>query len=131
MKYTLLISICILIFSSESFSQNNLNMKNTTYSTEIIRYKISEDQRDNFMRAYGEAAKHLQASAFCLGYDLIQGEEEPANFIVVIYWTSKDDHLNGFRKSAEFAAFFNLVKPFYHSIEEMKHYNSKLNWAKP
>jgi quinol monooxygenase YgiN len=106
-------------------------MSNTTYSTEIIRYKISEDQRESFMNAYREAAKHLQASAFCRGYDLIQGEEEPANFMVVIYWTSKDDHLNGFRKSAEFSAFFNLVKPFYHAIEEMKHYKSKLSLVKP
>jgi hypothetical protein len=31
-------------------------------------------------------------------------------------------HLQGFRKSADFGAFFQLVKPFYASIEEMNHY---------
>jgi quinol monooxygenase YgiN len=105
-------------------------MKSTTTSTEIIRYKISEGEHENFINAYTAAAKYLQASKYCLGYELIQGEEEPNNFIVTIYWTSKDDHMNGFRKSSEFGPFFNLVKPFYNSIEEMKHYNSKFKWEK-
>ena len=131
MKYILLVFIGTLILTNESFCQNNPNMRNTPYSTEIIRYKISGDQKESFIKAYTEAAKHLQASTFCRGYELIQGEEEPTNFIVVIYWTSKDDHLGGFRKSPKFGAFFNLVKPFYSAIEEMKHYNTKLSWVKP
>jgi quinol monooxygenase YgiN len=99
-------------------------------STEIIRYKVTENERETFTNAYVAASAYLQASKYCLGYELIQGEDDPNNFIMVIYWTSKDDHLNGFRKSAEFGPFFNLVKPFYSNIEEMKHYNSKFKWKK-
>src|SRR5215213_4290446 len=104
MKYTILAFISILFILNESFSQTNSGMTDKSYATEIIRYKISADQQENFMSAYSEAAKHLQASPFCRGYDIIQGQEEPANFIVRIYWTSKEDHLSGFRKSTEFAA---------------------------
>jgi quinol monooxygenase YgiN len=111
--------------------QSNENMNDVkTFSTEVIRYKIADDQKDNFINAYTQASKYLRSSKYCLGYSLIQGDEEPNNFVVIIYWSSKDDHLNGFRKSADFSGFFNLVKPFYNDIQEMKHYNSKFEWKK-
>lgn len=105
-------------------------MSTGAHSTEIIRYKVSSEQQKEFLIAYTEAGKYLQASKYCIGYEIIQGDEEPNNFIVKIYWTSKEDHLNGFRRSAEFAAFLNLVKPYYSNIEEMKHYISKTAWTK-
>jgi quinol monooxygenase YgiN len=128
---TIITTMLLLAISITTNCQTSSNMKTpTNMSTEIIRYKVSESDRETFINAYTAAAKHLEASKYCMGYELIQGEEEPDNFIVVIYWTSKDDHLNGFRKSAEFGPFFNLVKPFYSNIEEMKHYNSKFKWTK-
>lgn len=74
------------------------------------------------MKAYAEAGIYLKQSAFCLDYQVFHGEEEPEHYIVIIKWASKEEHLNGFRKSDGFKAFFNLVKPFYNNIEEMKHY---------
>ena len=128
---TIVILILFCTIGSITYCQPNPNMKATsTTSTEIIRYKVSEGEHEAFIDAYTAASKYLQASKYCLGYELIQGDEEPNNFIVVIYWTSKDDHLNGFRKSSEFGPFFNLVKPFYNSIAEMKHYNSNFKWKK-
>jgi quinol monooxygenase YgiN len=126
---TVILTVALIAFIiAPSFSQNLSTMK--TVSTEIIRYKISDGERENFINAYTAATKYLQASEYCLGYELIQGDEEPGNFIVVIHWTSKNDHLNGFRKSTEFGPFFNLVRPFYNNIEEMKHYDSKFKWEK-
>lgn len=104
--------------------------KENTYSVEIIRYKVQPAQQDEFETAYAEAGKYLQASKYCLSYQVIHGEEEPENFIVVIHWTSKDEHLNGFRKSAEFGPFFNLVRPFYNNIQEMKHYTVTSGWKR-
>ena len=94
---------------------------NENYSMEVIRYSIPEEHRKEFENAYEEAGKLLQSSPFCLGYKVIHGNEEPDNYIILIRWSSKEDHLNGFRKSAEFMPFFNLIKPFYNNILEMKH----------
>ncbi|PSL46703.1 antibiotic biosynthesis monooxygenase [Chitinophaga niastensis] len=93
------------------------------YTVEIIRYNIPENEHRNFETAYAEAGKQLQASKYCLGYEVIHGIEEPNHYIVTIHWTSKDEHMSGFRSSPEFMPFFNLVKPFYNNIEEMKHYD--------
>jgi quinol monooxygenase YgiN len=95
---------------------------NKKESTEIIRYNIPESSREAFEKAYTDAGKFLKASPFCLDYEVIHGEEEPNHYIVIIHWTSTDEHLNGFRNSEEFVPFFNLVKPFFGNIEEMKHY---------
>ncbi|MFD2935383.1 antibiotic biosynthesis monooxygenase family protein [Spirosoma flavum] len=91
-------------------------------SVEIIRYTIAADQQLAFEQSYAQAAIHLLASPYCRGYQLIHGVEEAANYIVIIQWTSVDEHLNGFRKSEEFGLFFRLVKPFFTNIQEMKHY---------
>ena len=108
-------------------------MENTlAHSVEIIRYTIGTHQQVTFEQAYAQAAMHLQASPFCLGYQLLHGVEETANYIVIIHWTSMAEHLNGFRTSAEFGQFFRLVKPFFSSIQEMKHYTSLAGeWTKP
>lgn len=106
-------------------------MDNKNFSVEIIRYNISQDEGRNFEKAYTEASTYLQASEYCLGYRVIHGNDEPDHYIVIIHWTSKEDHLQKFRKSAEFTPFFNLVKPFYSNIEEMKHYDLTPNkWTR-
>ncbi|RDC65180.1 antibiotic biosynthesis monooxygenase family protein [Adhaeribacter pallidiroseus] len=104
---------------------------NPNCSVEIIRYTIPEAQQTAFENAYTQAGLLLRDSPYCLGYELIKGVNEPANYLLTIYWTSVSDHLNDFRKSAAFGAFFNLVKPFYAQIQEMKHYEpTSLNWQR-
>ncbi|MCG8387955.1 MAG: antibiotic biosynthesis monooxygenase, partial [Cytophagales bacterium] len=76
----------------------NTNDRSTT-SIEYIRYTIDAGRHDRFVEDYREAVEYLQASRYCLGYELSQGEEEPSNFILRIEWTSTEDHLQGFRKS--------------------------------
>ncbi|QNF33016.1 antibiotic biosynthesis monooxygenase [Adhaeribacter swui] len=101
-------------------------------SVEIIRYAIPPEQQTIFEQAYTEAGILLQNAPYCLGYELIKGVDEPQNYLLTIYWTSLHDHLNGFRKSASFGQFFNLVRPFYAHIQEMKHYEpTNLVWQKP
>ncbi|UFH57878.1 antibiotic biosynthesis monooxygenase [Spirosoma sp. KNUC1025] len=108
-------------------------MKNAlSDSVEIIRYTIAADQQLAFEQDYAQAASHLQASPYCRSYQILHGVEEAANYIVIIHWTSMDEHLNGFRKSEEFGLFFRLVKPFFTSIQEMKHYTRLTgDWTKP
>ena len=106
-------------------------MKNeNNYSVEIIRYKISVDNQKKFIEAYDSTLKILKNSPYCSGLEVIHGVDEPENFIVRIHWTSIEDHLNKFRVSDEFQSFFNLVKPFFNNIQEMKHYEStKILWS--
>lgn len=94
---------------------------------EIIRYAITPESSEHFIQAYQEAGTYLKRSGHCLSYEVVQGVEEPGHFIVRIEWDSMEGHMQGFRMGPEFQPFFALVKPFFHSILEMKHYNVVAN----
>lgn len=89
---------------------------------EYIRYKVTEEQRQEFVDAYKDASNELNASVFCNAYELSECEEEAGQFILRIEWTSTEEHLNGFRKSEVFQTFFTKVKPYFSNIQEMRHY---------
>ncbi|MBC9795397.1 antibiotic biosynthesis monooxygenase family protein [Sinomicrobium weinanense] len=131
MQSVYVIAAMLFFLSQKGFSQLKSENMNTNHSLEVIRYTIPKSQHKNFEQAYSEAGKHLQSSAYCLGYNIVHGDEDPDNYIVFIQWTSADEHLNGFRKSPEFTPFLNLVRPFYNNIQEMKHYNpTTIQWTK-
>jgi len=131
-KLSLIIAVFTLFITVQSFAQTKENMEdNQHYSIEIIRYNIPSSDYATFEKAYLEAGKLLEASPYCKGYHIIKGSDEPDHYIVTIYWTSEEDHLQKFRKSEQFTGFFQLVKPFYSNIAEMKHYHPPLvNWKK-
>ncbi len=93
---------------------------------EIIRYNVGSGREDEFERAYDEAGRYLAESPNCLGYQLTRCVEEPNLYIVRIEWDSLEGHMNGFRKSPDFPKFFAAVRPYFDSIEEMQHYEVKL-----
>lgn len=98
---------------------------------EYIRYRIAEEQTAEFERAYARAAESLRASPVCLGFELSRCVEEPASYILRIHWTSVDEHLQGFRKSAQFPPFLQEIRTYVPNIEEMRHYVATgLAWSR-
>lgn len=89
---------------------------------EYTRYKIDEPRRSAFEKAYASAGASLSASKHCLAYELSHCKESPEHYVLRIEWDSEEGHLNGFRTSPEFKAFFAFVRPFVNDIEEMRHY---------
>ena len=49
-------------------------------------------------------------------------QQGTAQFILRIEWTSAEDHMQKFRKSEEFRAFFAHIRPYLKDISEMRHY---------
>jgi quinol monooxygenase YgiN len=89
---------------------------------EYTRYKIDEERRALFERAYENAGEALKASIHCLGYELSHCTEDPNYYTLRIEWDSEEGHIKGFRTSPEFKSFFALVQPYVKDIEEMRHY---------
>lgn len=89
---------------------------------EYIRYKIDNLRQESFIEAYSKASVYLKDSEYCLGFELTHCEENRDHFILRIEWTSTQDHLNYFRKSANFRKFLDLVRPYFNDIAEMNHY---------
>ena len=94
---------------------------------EYLRYEIDADRQDQFIADYRAAAVPLLASPYALSFDMCQCAEDPAQFTLRIEWTSAEDHLNGFRGSAEFKEFFGHIRPYLKDIQEMRHYASVMS----
>lgn len=124
MKLTLVIFFYVIFCNAIS---QPTAMEKTKQTIEIIRYDVPEEQRPSFETAYTKAGEFLKASPYCQGFEIINGTDEPQHYIIRIHWTSVEDHLQKFRNSDAFRSFFNLVKPFYNNIEEMKHYETLIS----
>ena len=90
---------------------------------EYIRYALPAGGAAAFEQAYAAAALSLDQSEHCLAYELSRCAEDPARYILRIEWTSAEGHMQGFRKSAVFGAFFKAIGPYVGHIEEMRHYD--------
>ena len=98
---------------------------------EYIRYRITLERTDAFLKAYEAAGALMRASEFCLGYELSRCAEAPDHFILRIHWTSQDEHIKGFRTGPQWPAFLEAVGPFRGDIEEMRHYElTPLRWSR-
>ena len=89
---------------------------------EYVRYTIDEGRAEAFEAAYARAAPSLDASPHCLAYELSRCVEAPESYVLRIEWDSVEGHMQGFRRSAEFAAFFAAIRPYVGDIAEMRHY---------
>lgn len=91
---------------------------------EYLRYTIDEARQSAFITDYKNAAVPLQSSDYCQEYEFTQCVEDPSKFVIRIQWTSAEDHLNKFRGSQEFKAFFTHIKRYLDDIDEMRHYKN-------
>ena len=92
---------------------------------EHIRYQVADDRCQACSEAYARAAEVLDADGHCLSYDVAQGVEEPANWVVRVEWHSVEGHEQGFRKAPHRES-FAAVRPFVDDIREMQHYDVRL-----
>jgi len=93
---------------------------------EYIRYRLKPDTVDDFVMSYKKAMAPLMRSPHALSFEVTQCVEEPDCMIVRIEWTSRDDHMKKFRRSAEFKEFFVHIQPWLNDIEEMRHYEQRI-----
>ena len=90
---------------------------------EYIRYSLGSHRPEEFAQAWQKAFAWLRASPQCLGYEVTQcADDAPADHIVRLLWTSREGHLEGFRKGPNFRPFLETIRPFIGEITEMRHY---------
>jgi len=89
---------------------------------EYVRYNIGEAAAPEFETAYTQAAISLAQSPHCVAFELARCVEEPNRYTLRIEWVSLEGHLEGFRGSDEFRAFFGHIQPYVNRIDEMQHY---------
>jgi heme-degrading monooxygenase HmoA len=57
-----------------------------------------------------------------LGWSVHKGVENPQRYVLQIRWRSLDDHMEGFRKSADFTRWRDVVGPFFARAPQVEHF---------
>ena len=98
---------------------------------EILRYQVPAAQAEAFEQAYARAGDSLKQSPHCQGFELLRSDKDPELYLLKILWDSADGHLQGFRKSEQFKAFFEQIRIYLPHLLEMEHYRATgLEWQR-
>ena len=89
---------------------------------EYIRFAVPLNQHSEFTRAIADATGTMTSYPDCMDSEITQSMEERNNFIWRILWSTAEAHLEGFKKSEIFPAFYKIMEPFIPFIREMNHY---------
>jgi heme-degrading monooxygenase HmoA len=89
---------------------------------EYIRYALTAHTGEELVDGYRAAQAQLAAAPEALGWELSRCIDDPSQFILRIEWTSAEDHMQRFRKGAQFPPFLAAIRPFIGEIAEMRHY---------
>lgn len=88
----------------------------------MVRAFLFFDTTDGpgFVNALGEAAPALEGAKGYHGHELLQGVEEPARYVLLVDWDSKDDHMSWMGENE--AAFMGKIGPFIAGMPDIKHF---------
>ena len=93
---------------------------------ELATIDVKPGMEPEFERAFGEARKILAAQTGHRANRLQRCIEAPARYLLQVEWATLEDHTEGFRNSADFARWRELVGPFFVAPPSVVHYAAPL-----
>jgi heme-degrading monooxygenase HmoA len=76
----------------------------------------------DFEQAFGVAQKIIAASPGYLGHQLRRCVEHREQYLLLVRWRELRDHTEGFRRSATYLEWTQLLHRFYHPMPTVEHY---------
>lgn len=84
---------------------------------------VRSGQQQAFEAAFAEAVTLIAASPGFRSLRLSRGVEDPDRYLLLVEWDSLEDHVEGFRGSAAFARWRDLLHHFYEPAPTVEHFD--------
>lgn len=91
---------------------------------EVARLDVKEGQSAAFEAAFAQAQSIIAGMPGYLGHRLQRCMEEPRRYLLLVSWSSLEAHTEGFRGSAEYQAWRQLLHHFYDPFPLVEHYQA-------
>lgn len=91
---------------------------------EIVTMSVKPELAKAFEAAYRDASHLMSRARGNLGHELKRCVETPGRYILMIKWSSLDDHLGGFRGTPDHAEWQGRMHPFYSAKSTIEHYET-------
>ncbi len=91
---------------------------------EVAVLNVRSGEEANFLAAFARAQRIISAMPGYLGHELERCLERPSRFLLLVRWRQLEDHTVGFRGSAEYKQWSELLHHFYDPFPTVEHYEA-------
>lgn len=89
---------------------------------EIAHLRIRSGQNAAFEKAFEQAQKIIASMPGYLSHELGHCLERPDEYVLLVRWRTLEDHEVGFRQSAQYQEWKQLLHHFYDPFPSVLHY---------
>jgi len=75
-----------------------------------------------FEEAFSRAREIISKSPGFISLKILRGIERPSSYLLLVEWESLEDHTIGFRQSARYAEWRELLHHFYDPFPVVEHF---------
>jgi heme-degrading monooxygenase HmoA len=91
---------------------------------EVAILDVREGQEQEFEAAFGKASKIISSMNGYVSHQLQRCLERRNRYVLLVNWEKLEDHTVGFRGSAEYQEWKNLLHHFYDPFPTVEHYEA-------
>lgn len=84
--------------------------------------QVKTGQSAEFEKAFGQAQMIISSMKGYISHDLLKCIEKKDQYLLLVKWETIEDHETGFRKSAGYQEWKNLLHHFYDPFPVVEHY---------
>lgn len=97
---------------------------------EVAMLKVHAGQESAFEAAMVQAAPVIAGSTGYLRHELRRCMETPGRFLLLVQWETLEAHTVGFRQSAAFARWREIIGGFFAEAPMVEHYEGVAEWTR-
>lgn len=85
--------------------------------------RVIDGQSEQFEKDFRRAESIISAAPGYLGHSLVRGIENPSQYLLLVKWTSLEDHIDGFRGSEPYQQWKALLHHYYDPFPKVEHFD--------
>ena len=89
---------------------------------EVATLDVKPGESDAFKEAFARAQTIIAGMPGYVSHQLQHCLERPDRFLLLVNWKTLEDHTVGFRESAQYQQWRELLHHFYEPFPEVEHY---------
>lgn len=89
---------------------------------EVAILDVKPGREEEFEASFGEAQNIIARMKGYVSHQLQRCIEKPSRYILLVNWQVLEDHTVGFRESAEYQEWRQLLHHFYEPFPDVEHY---------
>jgi heme-degrading monooxygenase HmoA len=89
---------------------------------EVAILNVKPGHEQEFEAAFGKAQVIIAGMTGYVSHQLQHCIEQPGRYLLLVHWATLEDHTVGFRESAQYQEWRQLLHHFYDPFPDVQHY---------